>query len=399
MTDAARPTIDVAERRARLARRHRLVPGCRAADPVDAATALVALHGTDPGTVYLSTWARVDGFAVADLDAALYHERTLVKHMAMRRTLWVLPRAVLPAAQAAASARVAATERKRLAAEVEKAGIQRDGARWLDDACTQVLAALADGRARSSTELRTELPVLEGAISYGEGKPWAGKMSLGPRVLTVLSAEGLIVRSTNDGGWSVSRPRWASMRSWLGAEIEPPPAEDGTAELVERWLRAFGPGTEADIKWWLGSTLTAVRRALADIGAVAVTLPGDDGDAVGWVLADDVDPVEPVDPWVALLPPLDPTSMGWTGRAWYLGGYKADIFDTAGNAGPTMWADGRIVGGWRQRDDASVELQPLERLPRATTKAFAARADELTAWFDGVRSMMRFPSPLSRRLS
>ena len=95
------------ERRARLARRHALAPGFRAADPVSAADNVVCLHATDPATVYLSARARTDGMAVADLDRALYEERTLVKHLAMRRTLFVFPRETLRVAQAGASERVA----------------------------------------------------------------------------------------------------------------------------------------------------------------------------------------------------------------------------------------------------------------------------------------------------
>jgi hypothetical protein len=390
---AALPVINIDERRARLAVRHRLVPGLRAADAVDAARSLVALHATDPGTVYLSVWARVDGFAVPDLEAALYTDRSLVKHLAMRRTLWVLPRDVLPYAQAGASERVAVIERRNLIKEVEAAGLHRNGARWLDRAGRQVLGALADGRELTSSELRAELSVLEGSIAYGEGKTWGGTVPIGPRVLTVLSAEGRVMRASNDGGWAVSRPRWTSTESWLGAALPTMSGEEGLAGMVERWLRAFGPGTVADIKWWLKSTVAAVRQALAEIGAVEVAL--DDG-AVGYVLADDLEPVGPVEPWVALLPPLDPTTMGWTERGWYLGEHKAQLFDTAGNAGPTVWCDGRIVGGWRQRDDGSVELQLLEKVGRAQTKALTARADELTEWFDGKRVLMRFPSPLSK---
>ena len=44
---------------------------------------------------------------VADLDRALYDDRSLVKHLAMRRTLFVFPRETLPVAQAGASDRVA----------------------------------------------------------------------------------------------------------------------------------------------------------------------------------------------------------------------------------------------------------------------------------------------------
>jgi hypothetical protein len=388
-------TIDVAERRARLARRHRLAPGHRAGDVADAAAGMVCLHGTDPGTVYLSAWARTDGMEVAHMDRALYDDRSLVKHMAMRRTLFVFPREVLPAAQAGASARVADIERRRLIGDVEKAGLRRDGAGWLAGAENDVLALLSDGREATSSELRAELPSLEGSITYGEGKSWGGQVPVGPRVLTILSAAGRIVRASNAGAWTTSRPRWASTFSWLGEEIAPMPEPDGVAGLVERWLRAFGPGTVADIRWWLGSTVTAVRRALTDIEAVEVHLDG----RTGYLLPDDLEPTNPVEPWAALLPPLDPTTMGWFEREWYLGSYKEQLFDTSGNAGPTAWWEGRIVGGWRQTDTGEVELQLLEDVGAEGFSALEDEAGRLTDWFAGTRALPRFPSPLSKALA
>jgi len=388
-------TISAEERRARLARRHRLAPGHRAADVVEAADSVVCLHATDPATIHLSARARVEEMATADLDRALYDDRSLVKHMAMRRTLWVVPRSTLPDVQAGASARVAGRERRRLIADVERAGLRRDGAAWLAAASAAVLDALADGRDASSTELREAIPLLEGSIAYGEGKPWGGQVPVGPRVLTVLSAEGRIVRGPNAGGWTVSRPRWVSMAAWLGEEIAPPSEADGTRALVARWLRAFGPGTERDLKWWLGSTLTAVRRALAELEAVAVDCDG----TTAHLLPDDLDPPAPVEPWAALLPPLDPTTMGWAERDWYLGGHGPQLFDRAGNAGPTMWWDGRIVGGWRQDDAGAIELQPLEPLSADARRAFAREAARLTDWLAGTRVVARFPSPLSKAVT
>jgi len=117
---------------------------------------------------------------------------------------------------------------------------------------------------------------------------------------------------------------------------------EARAELVRRWLHAFGPGTRDDVRWWTGWTVGATRQALAAAGAVEVDL--DDG-ATGYLLGDDLEPVEPPEPWVALLPALDATTMGWKERDWYLGSHRAQLFDTAGNAGPTVWVDGRIVGG------------------------------------------------------
>jgi Winged helix DNA-binding domain len=385
-------TIDDAERRTRLARRHRLAPGHRAPGVVEAARSLVGLHGTDPSTIYLSAWARVDGMTVADLERALYRDRSLVKHLAMRRTLFVFPREVLGDAQAGASDRVAAGERRRLIRDVEAEGLHEDGGRWLDATCEAVLDALGGGREATSTELRDELPGLDGAILYGEGKSWGGLAPIGPRVLTTLSAEGRIVRASNDGRWSTSRPRWTSMTAWLGEELAPPAEADGVAGLVERWLRAFGPGTAADLKWWLGSTVTAVRKALAAVGAVEVDLGG----RTGYVLPGDDEPSEPVEPWAALLPALDPTTMGWIEREWYLGPYKAELFDTTGNAGPTVWWDGRIVGGWQQGEDGEVVLQMLEDVGADGRRALDAEAARLTGWLGGARVLPRFPSPLSK---
>ena len=354
---------------------------------------MVCLHATDPATVYLSAQARVDGMAVSDMERALYVDRSLVKHLSMRRTLFVFPRATLSVAQAGASDRVADGERRRLIRDVEEAGIQKNGGRWLKKAGEQVLTALSDGREATSSELRDEIPSLEGAIAYGEGKSWAGNNPVGPRVLTTLSAAGRIVRASNDGGWTVSRPRWTSTKAWLGDEIAPLSEAEGVAGLVERWLGAFGPGTVADIKWWLGSTVAAVRRALVDLGAIEVDLDGQ----TGFVLPDDLDATAPVEPWAALLPPLDPTTMGWFERAWYLGSYKAELFDTNGNAGPTAWWDGRIVGGWQQGETGDVVLQLLEDIGKRGRRALEDEATRLTEWLGGTRVMARFPSPLSKQ--
>lgn len=76
---------------------------------------MTVLHATEPSTVHLSLQARVDGLAIADVDAALYDSRELVKQLAMRRTLFVFTRELLPAAWGSAAARVAGAEFRRLA--------------------------------------------------------------------------------------------------------------------------------------------------------------------------------------------------------------------------------------------------------------------------------------------
>lgn len=382
----------IAERRARLARRHFLA-GAPVAPIARVIADLVGLHATDPATPYLSLWARRPGFTVADLDAALYDRRALVKHLAMRRTLWVVDAADLAAIQSAASDRVAANERRRLIADVQKAGLAPDGATWLDAACAAVLTHLRRHGPASASELRTALPELAGRYDPAPGRRWGGETPLAPRVLTVLSVRGDIVRGPNDGGWTASRPRWSDSRQWLSTARTPRPAADqASAALVRRWLYTFGPATLTDVKWWFGQTVTWARTALRDVGAVDVELGG----GTGYALPDDLDREPDVEPWAALLPGLDVTPMGWSDRAWYLGEHRTRVFDANGNAGPTAWCNGRVVGGWAQDVDGRVVVRPAEDIGDDDLRALTTRADELTEWLGGVRVSPRFPSPLSR---
>lgn len=383
------------ERRARIARRHALAPDARAPSVEASVAAMTCLHATEPANVYLSTFVR-SGATRAEIDRALYDERSVVRQLAMRRTVFAVPRDLFPAVRASAAARVAQQLTKRLAKEVEDSGLAADGAAWLQTASADVLAQVRETPA-TTAQLRAALPSLEARLVTSPGTAYAAESPIASRVLSTLAAGGGVVRGANDGGWKLSRPVWTPVEAWLGEE---PPAVDeraGYAELVGRWLWTFGPGTEADIVWWLGATKAAVRRALEDVGAQAVAL--EDG-RPAWLHADDVEPVAPLsEPWAALLPALDPTTMGWKERAFYLGPHADLIFDRNGNGGPTAWWDGRIVGGWTQTPDGTVVVVPADGLPPAAVGPLEEAATALTAWLDGdvVRSI--YQSPLVRALA
>jgi hypothetical protein len=342
---------------------------------------MVGLHASEPPTVHLAVAARSD-CTVADVERALYVERSVVKQMAMRRTLFGFSRALLPAVWGSASARVAEQLRRLIAREAERSGIAQDGDRWVAAGCEAVLERLSDGAALTATELREQIPELAGQVTYGVGTSYAGTINIAPRLLTVLAAQGRIMRGENAGHWRTSRPRWTATSTWLGETEEPLEERAGYAELVRRWLAAFGPGTERDLAWWLGSTKSVVRRALSDVGAASVDL--EDG-ASGWVLADDRDEVAEPEPWAALLPVLDSTAMGWKERDFYL--HPADVpylVDANGNIGATAWWCGRVVGAWVQNGDGAVEVVLRHDLDGDAVGALRAEADRLTRWLDGV---------------
>jgi Winged helix DNA-binding domain len=387
--------IGVEERRARLARRHCLAVDSPAENPVEATNALVALHSSDAATVFLSTRARVRDFAIGQLEAALYEDRTLVRMLAMRRTLWVVPRELAAVVHAACTRAVAERERRRLERFVAQSGVGEDPGRWIAELSARALRAVeARGQAFTSDVTHGE-PLLEKKIRMGAGTRWEIAPSAASRILPLLAAEGALARGRPRTSWVNGQYRWVTMRAWLGRDLDEIDSATAQAELLRRWLGRFGPATETDIRWWMGWTARETRAALGGVAHVVVEL--DDGPAV--VLADDLEQTQPPEPWAALLPTLDPTTMGWKDRDWYLGPHASVLFDSNGNAGPTVWWDGRVVGGWSQRSDGEIAFELLEDVGRDAVTAVEAEAASLQEWLGDVRFSPSFLPPFQRDLA
>jgi Winged helix DNA-binding domain len=385
--------IGVDERRARLAERHHVAPAERVGSVVEAARDVVCLHATDPSTVYLSAWARVSGLTLEAVDRALYEDRLLLRMLAMRRTMFVVPVEAAPMLHAAAARAVARVERRRNEGLVAQLGVD-DPAAWISEAEAATLAVLERRGEATARELSADVPALQLKVRVSVGKRYESDLGMSGRVLLLLALEGKVVRGRPRGTWISSQYRWAPMTHWLGRPMPELPEDEAQAEVVRRWLARFGPGTEADLRWWTGWSARAVRAALAAAGAVEVDLEGE----IGFVLADDLEPTPTPEPWVALLPSLDATTMGWQARAWYLGAHKAALFDSNGNAGPTIWVDGRIVGGWAMRADGEVVTKLLEDVGREATQSVDAEAARLSRWLHSARVVPRFPTPLHKEL-
>jgi hypothetical protein len=387
--------ISVEERRARLARRHFLAPGSAARDPVELAGGLVGLHATDPATVFLAARARLQRSVVEEVEHALYEERSLLRMIGMRRTLFVLPLELAAVVHAACTQSIAAAQRRRYAKLIEEGGIAVDGLAWLDEAAAATLRALeARGEAYAS-ELSADVPKLREKLHYGEGKTWAGSTSMTSWVLFLLAAEGRIVRGRPRGAWTSSQWSWVPAASWLPEPLPRLEPEAARAELASRWLTSYGPAGVADLKWWTGWTLTQTRAALAAIDAVEVDLDG----TPGFILAGDLESEPQPEPWAALLPSLDPTVMGWRERVWYLGEHAPALFDRNGNAGPTVWWNGRIVGGWAGRKEGEIVFRLLEDVGAEGVQAIEAEAQRLEAWLGETNVIPRFGTPLVKELA
>ena len=376
------------ERRARLGTRHLLAAGTQVASVADAAAAMVVLHASDAVGVFLQAQARMTRSSPAEIERELYEECTAFRLLAMRRTLFVVPVADVPMVHAAASRAIAEKERKRTIQMFAEGGIGPDPAALLEELEVIGLAAVRERGEATTAELSAADPRLAQRITLARGKRWEGTISLAQKVFFHLGLDGKIGRTRPRGTWIASQYRWAPIERWLPSGIPEVPVDHARAELVRRWLRTFGPGTRDDIRWWTGWTVAAVNQALGTIGTVEVDL---DGGGTGYVLAGDLEPTEPSGPWVALLPALDATTMGWTSRDWYLGPHRQALFDTSGNAGPTVWVDGRVVGGWAQRETGEIAPQLLEDVGTEARQMIDAEAERLQQWLRPTRFRWSFP--------
>lgn len=387
-----------AQRRVRLGRRHRLAAGARVDDIAAITDSLVAVHSSDPATVYLSLAARMKTPSLAAVSEALYDDRSVVRHHGMRRTIWVYTPPTARTVHGACTAAIAAKEWQQLSKWVAASGIEQPD-EWIARLSAATLAAVHRLGPCSARQLGRAEPALTSKIQVGAGK-FALQQPMHTRLLLNLGFDGSVVRTAPTGTWVSGEYQWCVTTDWLADGLAGEAPTAARTALVARYLRAFGPATTADVQWWAGWTVGATRSALAACEAVEVGL---DGGRTGWLLPDDLpDDAGDDEPWVALLPGLDSTPMGWQHREWYLGEWGAfggPLFDTNGNIGPTVWWNGEVVGAWGQRADGSVVHHLVRPVDPSARRAIDGAAEQLRALLGATRVSPRFPAPLQKTLA
>ena len=387
--------VTAEQRRARLGRRLALAPGHGAPDVVAAARSVVALHSTDPASAVLAAVVRTPGATPEDVVRALYDDRDLVRVLAMRRTMFVVPHDLVPVVTVTAD-RVARDERRKMHALLVASGVSDRPEAWARDAEQVLLDVLTERGTASAKELAAADERLATRVSLSVGTRYETTQTVATRLLIVLSAEGRVLRARPAGGWASTQFTWTTAAGWRDLDPDPDQAE-AAARLARLWLHAYGPARLDDLRWWTGWTVRRTRDALAALDTVDVVL--EDG-SPGVRLAADDDPPGPTEPWVALLPAFDPAAMAWSHRDHVLGEHRAQVHDRNGNAGPTIWADGRVVGGWAQRADGEVVTELFEDVGGEAATAVEERAAALTALLGDVRLTVRARgwTPVEQRL-
>ncbi|WP_346774880.1 winged helix DNA-binding domain-containing protein [Cellulomonas sp. IC4_254] len=376
--------------RALLARQHLL--DRTDAPAVDVVRHLVALQSQNPSSAYLALHARVAGLAHADLADAMTDRR--VGRLALLRDTVHL---VTAEDALALWPLLAPMLRRRLLGNVTAAPTLRQVD--LDDLRSAALDALADGPL-TARDLGARL-----AATWPDLDPAA--LAMGARGTLPL------VQVTPRGVWGRSMATtWTTAWAWFGADApalrrsddaaaDPvaDPADDerdaALADLVRRYLAAYGPATVADVQQWSGLTRLApvVDRLRPGLVEVLHVDPPSGRPRVLLDLPDAPRPPEDAPAPARVLPDFENLLLGHDDRSRVIPPEIRPALASRNGMPPgTVLLDGSVAGSWvvrrerlprpagaprTRRERATLTVTPLRRWTRADRRAVLPEAERL----------------------
>jgi hypothetical protein len=358
--------------------RHRLAPPPRAGGVVDVVRDSAGIQAQVMSAAELSIWTRRRDTTRAEIQAALWSTREIVRTSAMRLTLHVVPSCDLPiyiaAMKAAAFRRI-------------DYWLGRMGAtpRQIARMVAAVVEALADGAPRTQQEL---IAAAKKKVGRGLGA-WMDHSWSGVRPAVI---EGAIVYGPPRGASAT----FVRADAWLGRQM-PVDGDAARAELLRRFLAAFGPATPHDFAKWSGLNTSEARRVLDAAGPalVAVSVDG----APGWICREDIDALvgSELDPdAVTLLGAFDSFLLAHATKEHLVDArfYKR-VYRPQGWISPVVLRGSTIVGVWFSEASGKTAAVRVELFGRATPRLRRAIESEVEALgvFLGVRCQVRLGAP------
>jgi len=366
----AKPTLTWSGVTARRMARHALAEPATGLDPAGIAGLLCGAHAQVLSAAELSIGRRIAGATRADVQRALWQERTLVKSFGPRGTIHLLPTADLPMWTGALSA---------LPSSVPT---HPEGVRFTAGQADEVIAAI--GGALADAELTVD--ELTEAIADRAG-PWAVERTMEAfggmwprwRLLTSTAAHRGMLCFGPDRGRKVT---YTNPHRWLAGFR---PADGGAAlrTLVTRYLYAYGPATPQHFAKWLGISPRYAAGLFGNLGGVLerVELDGQPG----WTAAGDTATPPRPHRGIRLLPYFDAYVVaGQPRERLYPGAAANRALTPAGQAGnyPVLLVDGVVGGVWHQRRSGrklAITVEPLRELTASQRRQLGDEVDLVAA--------------------
>ncbi len=329
--------------------------------PLDAVTViehLVGMQAQVPTSPYFGLWTRVESFGHDNL-ARLILERRVVRIALMRSTIHLVTAGdcllLRPLVQ-----------------PVLDRDLYRNATRGPHLAGLDTAALVAAGRALLDQEPRT---TAELGRMLGERWPDRDASSLAYAMRNLAP----LVQVPPRGIWGAGgRTTYATAETWLGHPLDTDPSP---AAMVRRYLAAFGPATVADIQKWSG--LTGLRATVEQLRPHLLPFKDERGrELLDLSHAPRPDPETPAPP--RFLPDFDNVLLSHDDRTRIIADdHRKRITPSNGLTPGTFLVDGFVGGTWkmtRQRDTATLSIDPFQALPKQEQLDVIEEGDRLLAF-------------------
>ena len=348
-----------------------LAPRLGHAGFLDAVQRMLGVQAQVMSAAELSMGARVNGLTQAQVQRALWQDRTLVKTWAMRGTIHIFAAADLPLVVAARCA---------------------DGARY----CLHDFLQLGftegqyDAFLRAVPEVLDAEPMTREALASGVAErmqtPEVGPALLGSSWGTLWKPS--MFRGELCFGPSAGRTNtFVNPRTWLPAWQEWDPRE-AQQEITRRYLRTYGPATPRDFGfWWDGGGTTFGKQMFAALGDEVETV-----DVEGWqatALRSTLGAMVhgTTEPSVRLLPMFDVYVLTQSRNlAPVLAQeHKGKVFRPAAWVSAVVLVDGTIAGVWEyetRQDRTRLQVRMFTPPAEQVRRDIAAEAERLANFLD-----------------
>ncbi|WP_326720905.1 winged helix DNA-binding domain-containing protein [Streptomyces sp. NBC_00243] len=349
----------------RLERQFLTAPAKTGTPVAEVVGAMLGAHAQVLSAAEVSVGVRADGVTRADVRAALWEHRSLVKMHGPRGTVHLLPTSELPFWTTA------------LAAIPTGSGPFAANARLTEVQAEEVVAAIGDaldGTYLTIDELSEEVVARTG--------PWAGDLVM-PAFQTMWPRWRQVMHRAGQRGALCFGPNRGRKVTYTRPPRFEPLAEDAAlSTLVRRYLRAYGPATAAHFAKWLAAPRGWAGELFASSAAAGeIEEVGFEG-GPAWVVAGDTEfPAEPVR-GLRLLPYFDAYAIAAQPRETLFPGPAYERALAGGQAGnyPVLLVDGVVAGVWHQRRQGrrtTVTVEPLGRLTAARERELAVRVERV----------------------
>lgn len=343
--------------------------------PAAVVGAMCGAHAQVLSAAELSVGVRLAGATRTDVRDALWTGRSLVKTYGPRGTVHLLPTRDLPLWTGA------------LSAIPPSSSPFTPAVRMTPEQTDEVVAAI--GEALADAELTVDELSEEVVARTG---PWAGDLVMPafqgywPRwrqAIATAANRGALCFGPNKG----RKVTYTSPRRWLPG-FRPDAGQDALAELVRRFLHAYGPATPQHFAQWLAAPRGWAGTLFASLAEAGALRPVELDGVPAWLAADDTEPTGEAARGVRLLPYFDAYTIGSHPRERVFPGRASERALAGGQAGayPVLLVDGVVAGVWHLRRSGrrlTVTVEPLDELTAAHRRELEEQVERTAEILEG----------------